>query len=123
MQIVRKRSRRKVKAMKPKITSDKGKNEYLLNLYKKETKGDNAYYWASVKGEDKDGESIYGSIFVRMSKKAREVFDDNAESTNNKRITRCYVRVTDHWLKAVPGQDHNSVILFVNSIEPVEDDE
>lgn len=110
-------------AVKPKIKkSETPAGVYKLAVYRKESKADHPYYWVSVSGRDKEDETIYGNFFARLSKKASETFEAYAEETSNPRICRMYAMITDHWLKAVPGKDHNQVVLFVNDLEPSEDD-
>lgn len=87
---------------------------------KKKAKGktaENVYYWASISDKDKHGEWISANVFVRMSKAAAELFDEIAEETKNPAVSSAFVKVTDAWLKAVPGNDHNNIVLFVNEFE------
>lgn len=82
----------------------------------------NTYYWASISDKDKHGEWISANVMVRMSKDAAELFDDIAEETKNPEVTSAFVRVQDCWLKAVPGKDHNNIVLFVNDFDELGDD-
>lgn len=81
---------------------------------------DKTYYWLSVTSKDKDDKSIQANIFVRMSKDAAVYFEKISETTKTKGIYSAYVEVTDGWLKAVPGKEHNNVVLFVNDLKKVE---
>lgn len=99
------------------------KNPRYAIYQKYDKKKDSTYYWISVKGTDKDDETIYANLFARLSKKASAKFDKNAEATSTKSITRVYAEVTDGWLKAVVGKDYNNVVIFINDFEIVEDSE
>ena len=81
------------------------------------------YYWASVSDKDKHGEWISANIMVRMSKKAAEYFEEVSETTKNPNVTTVYARVQDSWLKAVPGKEHNNIVLFVNDFDAIDGDE
>lgn len=110
--------------MATKKTENKETKNPRFAVYQKyNKKKDTKYYWASVKGTDKDNETIYANIFVRMSKKAADQFEDDAEDTNTKGITRVYAEITDGWLKAIPGKEYNNVCLFINDFETITDDE
>lgn len=93
------------------------------NVYCRTKDNGKQYYWASIPGTDQDGDRIYATIFVRMSKAAASKFDDLAETTNNEAVVRCYLEcsVDQAWLKAIPGgdDDYNNVALFVNDFTPI----
>ncbi len=76
-----------------------------------------SYYWASISDKDQHGDWLTANVFVRMSKSAADAFEELAEETKNPNVTSAYVEVTDSWLKAVPGKDHNNIVLFVNEIK------
>lgn len=80
----------------------------------------NVYYWASISDKDQHGEWLTANIMVRMSKAAAELFEEVSEETKNPEVTSAFVRVQDCWLKAVPGKDHNNVVLFVNDFDPID---
>ncbi len=80
----------------------------------------NVYFWASISDKDKHGEWISATIMVRMSKAAAELFDEVAEETRNPEVTSAFVRLQDSWLKAVPGNERNNVVLFVNDFDPID---
>lgn len=81
------------------------------------------YYWASFSDKDKNGEYFSATIFVRLSNSAKDVFEEECEDTQNDTIKMLYARVTDAWLKPVPGKDNNAVVWFINRMTPYEDDE
>ena len=96
------------------------------------SKKDDEYvrYWASVSTEKvgKDnkptGKYARANISVRMSSAAAEVFKDNAQKTKTKGIKQLNCKITDAWLKAAePKEGEAFVYLFVNSLEPAEQDE
>lgn len=89
---------------------------------KKNPKG-RTYYWVSVSDKDQDDEWISATMFARVSNKAAKLFDSISETTSNDEIRSAYIEVTDAWLKAVPGKEHNTVILFINNLKDAEDDE
>lgn len=103
------------------------KSDYTrFNVYRRTKEGGKVYYWASIPGTDKDGESkIYATIFVRMSKAAATAYDIEAETTDNPQIVRAYIECapSDWWLKAVPGREgqYANVSVFINDFAPVED--
>lgn len=80
------------------------------------------YYWASISDKNKQGEWISANIMVRMSKNAADDFEDVAEETKNPNVSSAFVRVQDAWLKAVPGNEHNNVVLFVNDFDAIDGD-
>lgn len=80
----------------------------------------NCYYWASVSDKDQNGDWISANIMVRMSKKAAELFEEVSETTKNPDVTTVYARLQDSWLKAVPGKEHNNVLLFINDFDPID---
>lgn len=88
---------------------------------KKNPKG-RTYYWVSVSDQDDDGEWFSASLFARLSSNAARIFDSIAETTSNKEVSTAWVEISDAWLKAVPGKDHNTVILFINKLTDGEDD-
>ena len=58
-----------------------------------------------------------------MSKEAVKVFEDNMSKTKTKGIKQLNGKI-EGWLKAFEPEEGNPyVYLFVNSIEPIQDDE
>lgn len=94
----------------------------VLSIFSKTVK-DKTRYWASVNGENEDGDRINASILVRLSKRAKNVFENGAIPTKNKQIEGNAFIVKEAWLKAVPGKEQNNVILFVNKMEVYEKDQ
>lgn len=86
-------------------------------------------YWASISTEivDSDGEGTgeyyHANVEVKLSKKAREVFEDNAAKTSGKKIVGANFELVDFWLKAgkpYEDEDGNEVerlILFINKLD------
>lgn len=93
------------------------------NVKKKGKTETRTYYWASFSDKDKNDEYFSATIFVRMSKVAKAVFDENATETQNDSIKMVYAKVTDAWLKAVPGKEHNTVVWFINKMDIIEDED
>lgn len=93
------------------------------NVKKKGKTEEHTYYWASFSDKDKNDEYFSATIFVRLSNSAKEVFDENSEATKSDGITMLYAKITDAWLKPVPGKDHNTVVWFVNKLTPIEDED
>ncbi len=84
-------------------------------------------FWASVSTEkSKDGkgtgEYITANISARLSKEAREAFNKNAEKSKTRGIKHCRGKA-DGWLKAVEGKENNFVVFFIDSFEPVRDED
>lgn len=89
-------------------------------------------YWASIstkipaKDESAKAEYVSANISVRLSKKAEEVFKENAAKTKTKGIKMCNIRSENFWLKAVKPKDKDVkpfVILFIDDAEAVEEDD
>lgn len=90
---------------------------------KKGKSEERTYYWASFSDKDKNDEYFSATIFVRMSNAAKEVFDDNAVDTKNSGIKMVYAKITDAWLKPVPGKEHNTIVWFINKMDIIDEDE
>ena len=102
--------------------------QYLRVFSKKDD--DFVRYWASVSTEkvDKDnkptGKYARANISVRLSADAAEVFKENCVKTKTKGIKQLNCKIGDAWLKASEPKDGEAfVYLFVNSLEPAEQDE
>lgn len=101
---------------------------FKVRLFKKTEKGSKknpkgrSYYWVSVSDKNDDDEWISATMFARISNKASEIFDAISETTSNDEIRSAWVEVQDGWLKAVPGKEHNTVILFINKLTDAEED-
>ena len=102
------------------------------NLFVKRAKNEDDYdqYWMNVSTEKTDadgsgtGEYYNASIIVRMSKEAREQFDEIAEPTAKKGIEWANVNVKDFWLKAAYGgrnSKYDTLVLFINDLEAAEE--
>ena len=100
------------------------------NIFGKDN-GDFTRYWASVATERYDskkkkgtGEYVRATIPVRLSKGAVGTFDSTARKTKTKKIKGGHYLVGEFWLEAVePKEGEPYVRLFVNDLEPVENDE
>lgn len=110
------------------VSKEKTEMQYLRVFSKKDD--DFVRYWASVSTEkvDKDnkptGKYARANISVRLSSAAAEVFKDNAVKTKTKGIRQLNCKIGDAWLKASEPKDGEAfVYLFVNSMEPAEQDE
>ena len=113
----------------PERMSPRRNNMQYLRVFSKKD-DDFTRYWGSVSTEkvDKDNKSTgkyaRANISVRMSSAAAEVFKDNAVKTKTKGIKQLNCKITDAWLKAAEPKDGESfVYLFVNSMEPAEQDD
>ena len=102
--------------------------QYLRVFSKKDD--DFVRYWASVSTEkvDKDnkptGKYARANISVRLSADAAEVFKENCVKTKTKGIKQLNCKIGDAWLKASEPKDGEAfVYLFVNSLEPAEQDD
>ena len=102
--------------------------QYLRVFSKKED--EYVRYWASVSTEktDKDGKGTgkyaRANISVRLSSAAAEVFKDSSVKTKTKGIKQLNCKIGDAWLKAAEPKDGEAfVYLFVNTLEPAEQDE
>lgn len=89
-------------------------------------------YWASIstkipaKDENAKAEYVSANISARLSKKAEEVFRENAVKTKTKGIKQCSIKSENFWLKAVKPKDKDVkpfVILFIDDAEAVEEDD
>ena len=103
--------------------------QYIRIFRKKDDEEEFFRYWASIATEklDKDGKGTgkyhRANIPVRMSKDAVRVFEDNMSKTKTKGIKQLNGKI-EGWLKAFEPEEGNPyVYLFVNSIEPVSDEE
>lgn len=90
-------------------------------VFRKEDK-DQAYYWIAIKGRDKNEDELFANLFARLSKNAAKKYDKCAYETKNRKISSVYMSVTDGWLKAVPGKEHNNIVFFINDFEPIKDE-
>lgn len=93
------------------------------NVKKKGKTETRTYYWASFSDKDKDGEYFSATIFVRFSNQAKDTFKENCTETSNDEVKMCRCKVTDAWLKPVPGKDHNTVVWFINKMDVIDDGE
>lgn len=93
------------------------------NVKKKGKAEQRTYYWASFSDKDKNEEYFSATIFVRLSNKAKDTFNENCTETSNDEVKMVYAKVTDAWLKPVPGKEHNTVVWFVNRMEPIEEED
>ena len=103
--------------------------QYIRIFRKKDDEEDFFRYWASISTEktDKDGKGTgkyhRANIPVRMSKKAIETFEANMSKTKTKGIKQLNGKI-EGWLKAFEPEEGNPyVYLFINSIEPAQDEE
>ena len=103
--------------------------QYIRIFRKKDDDEDFFRYWASISTEktDKDGKGTgkyhRANMPVRMSKKAVETFEANMSKTKTKGIKQLNGKI-EGWLKAFEPEEGNPyVYLFINSIEPVQDEE
>ena len=110
------------------VSKEKTEMQYLRVFSKKDD--DFVRYWASVSTEkvDKDnkptGKYARANISVRLSADAAEVFKKNCVKTKTKGIKQLNCKIGDAWLKASEPKDGEAfVYLFVNSLEPAEQEE
>ena len=102
----------------------------FVNLFKKDC-GDYNRYWASVSTKKYDrkkkkelDEYINATIPVRLIPDMKAVFEEGAEPTKNKKITRGLFEDVDGFFEAVEPTDGEPFVRFViMEMEPVEDDE
>lgn len=103
--------------------------QYMRIFRKKDEEEDFFRYWASISSEkvDKDGKGTgkyhRANLPVRMSKEAIKTFEANMEKTKTKGTKMVNGKI-EGWLKAYEPEEGNPyVYIFINSIEPIKDDE